>query len=49
MVQLTVVSENDDARRLYSASGFVEYGYDKRGLKQDGRYYDEVLMVKFLD
>ena len=49
MVQLTVVSENDDARRLYSASGFVEYGYEKRGLKQDGRYYDEVLMVKFLD
>ncbi|UPJ48974.1 GNAT family N-acetyltransferase [Bradyrhizobium sp. 200] len=49
MVQLTVVSENDDARRLYSASGFVEYGYEKRGLKQDGRYYDHVLMVNFLD
>ena len=26
--------------------GFVEYGYEKRALKQDGRYYDEVLMVK---
>ena len=49
MVQLTVVSDNDDARRLYSASGFVEYGYEKRGLKQDGRYYDHVLMVNFLD
>ena len=48
MVQLTVVSENDDARRLYSASGFVEYGYEKRGLKQDGRYYDHVLMVNYL-
>jgi RimJ/RimL family protein N-acetyltransferase len=49
MVQLTVVSENEAARRLYSALGFVEYGYEARALKQDGRYYDEVLMVKFLD
>ena len=49
MVQLTMVSENEAARRLYSAMGFVEYGYEKRALKQDGRYYDEVLMVKFLD
>ena len=43
MVQLTVVSENEAARRLYGAMGFVEYGYEKRALKQDGRYYDEVL------
>jgi RimJ/RimL family protein N-acetyltransferase len=49
MVQLTVVSENEAARRLYSAMGFVEYGYEKRALKQNGRYYDDVLMVKFLD
>ena len=49
MVQLTVVSENEAARRLYGAMGFVEYGYEKRALKQDDRYYDEVLMVKFLD
>jgi RimJ/RimL family protein N-acetyltransferase len=49
LVQLTVVSENEAARRLYSAMGFVEYGYEKGALKQDGRYYDEVLMVKFLD
>jgi RimJ/RimL family protein N-acetyltransferase len=49
MVQLTVVSENEAARRLYSALDFVEYGYEKRALKQDGRYYDEVLMVNFLD
>ena len=49
MVQLTVVSENEGARRLYRRLGFVEYGYEKRALKQGGRYYDEVLMVKFLD
>jgi RimJ/RimL family protein N-acetyltransferase len=49
MVQLTVVSENETARRLYAGMGFVEYGLERRALKQDGRYYDEVLMVKFLD
>jgi RimJ/RimL family protein N-acetyltransferase len=49
MVQLTVVSENEAARRLYDAMGFVEYGYEKKALKHDGRYYDEVLMVKLLD
>ena len=48
-VQLSVVSENESARRLYAVMGFVEYGYEKRALKQDGRYYDEVHMVKFLD
>jgi RimJ/RimL family protein N-acetyltransferase len=49
MVQLTVVSENEAARRLYEAMGFVEYGFEKRAHKHQGRYYDEVLMVKFLD
>ena len=48
MVQLTVVNENKAACRLYGAMGFVEYGHEKRALKQDGRYYDEILMVKFL-
>jgi RimJ/RimL family protein N-acetyltransferase len=49
MVQLTVVSENESARRLYRAMGFVEYGYEEKALKHNGRYYDEVLMVNFLD
>ena len=49
LVQLTVVSENESARRLYRAMGFVEYGYEKKALKHDGRYYDEILMVNFLD
>ena len=49
MVQLTVVSENEAARRLYRAMGFVEYGYEKRALKQDGKYYDDILMVRFLE
>jgi RimJ/RimL family protein N-acetyltransferase len=49
MVQLSVVSENEAARRLYEAMGFVEYGFEKRAHKHGGRYYDKVLMVKFLD
>lgn len=48
-IQLTVVSENEAARRLYRTLGFIEYGLKKRALKQNDRYYDEVLMVKFLD
>jgi len=49
MVQLTVVSENESAIRLYRAMGFVEYGYEKKALKYNGRYFDEIHMVNFLD
>ena len=48
LIQLTVVSDNLSARRLYASLGFVEYGIEKNSLKQDGRYYDEVLMAKDL-
>lgn len=48
ILQLAVVSENEDARRLYTGLGFVEYGIERRALKQNGRYYDEVLMAKAL-
>jgi ribosomal protein S18 acetylase RimI-like enzyme len=48
LVQLTVVRDNEQARRLYASLGFVEYGVEKKALKQDGRYYDEVLMAKDL-
>jgi ribosomal protein S18 acetylase RimI-like enzyme len=46
LIQLAVVSDNDTARRLYAALGFVEYGIEKNALKGGGRYYDEVLMAK---
>jgi len=49
LVQLTVVSENQPARRVYEKLGFVEYGHEKMSLKLSGRYYDEILMVKYLD
>ena len=48
VIQLAVVSENEPARRLYERLGFVEYGLEKKALKQDGRLYDEVLMAKDL-
>jgi RimJ/RimL family protein N-acetyltransferase len=48
LIQLAVVSENKQAIRLYARHGFVEYGLEKKALKQDGRYYDEVHMAKDL-
>jgi ribosomal protein S18 acetylase RimI-like enzyme len=49
LIQLAVVSENQPARRLYARLGFVEYGIEKKALKHDGRYYDEILMAKDLE
>jgi RimJ/RimL family protein N-acetyltransferase len=48
VLQLSVVSENEAARRLYTSLGFVEYGIERKALKYSGRYYDEVLMAKDL-
>jgi ribosomal protein S18 acetylase RimI-like enzyme len=48
LIQLAVVSDNEQARRLYERPGFVEYGIEKKALKQEGRYYDEILMAKDL-
>ena len=45
VIQLSVVSGNERARRLYASLGFVEYGLEKKSLKQDGHYYDEILMA----
>ena len=48
LIQLSVVADNHEAQRLYASLGFVEFGLEKKALKQDGRYYDEVHMVKEL-
>jgi ribosomal protein S18 acetylase RimI-like enzyme len=48
LVQLSVVSTNGPARRLYARLGFVEYGLEKNSLKQDGHYFDEILAAKDL-
>jgi ribosomal protein S18 acetylase RimI-like enzyme len=45
LLQLSVVSDNDPARLLYTRLGFIEYGVEKNSLKQHGRYYDEILMA----
>lgn len=45
LVQLTVVRDNEPARRLYAGLGFQEYGIERHSLKHDGRYYDEILMA----
>jgi len=47
-IQLTVVTTNHRAVRLYEASGFRGYGIEKNALKSGERYFDELLMVRFL-
>lgn len=49
LIQLAVVSENETAQRLYRSCGFVAYGHEARSLKQNGRYYDEILMAVALN
>jgi RimJ/RimL family protein N-acetyltransferase len=46
IIQLTVVSGNEQAKRLYANFGFIEYGIEKNSLKHYGCYWDEVLMAK---
>jgi len=48
LVQLSVVFGNESAIRLYQRAGFREYGVERRALKVDGRYYDDILMAKDL-
>lgn len=48
-LHLTVVADNAGARKLYDRHGFEAYGVDPRALRVDGRFHDEVLMLKKLD
>ena len=48
LIELTVVSENLAARKLYERFGFEEYGLEKRAAKYRRRYHDDVLMAKML-
>jgi ribosomal protein S18 acetylase RimI-like enzyme len=43
-LQLTVVSDNVPAIRLYHSLGFRQYGLEKNALKHNGTYSDEILM-----
>ncbi len=48
LIQLSVVAGNLGARRLYASFGFENYGIEVHSLKVEGRYLDEVHMVKTL-
>jgi RimJ/RimL family protein N-acetyltransferase len=48
LLQLSVASGNEAAHRLYQKMGFSEYGREMKALKQDGQYFDEILMMRFL-
>ena len=47
-INLAVVVGNKAATRLYNSIGFKKFGVEKRALKNDGEYFDELHMVKFL-
>jgi ribosomal protein S18 acetylase RimI-like enzyme len=47
-LNLTVVSSNEKAKKLYTSLGFTSYGVEEKALKVDETYYDEELMVLFL-
>lgn len=44
-INLTVVSKNDSAKKLYMSVGFEVYGVEQNALKFNGQYFDEDLMV----
>lgn len=46
-ITLSVVTTNRSAIALYEKFGFTSYGNEVRALKIEGRYVDEVLMVRF--
>ncbi len=47
-LNLTVVSTNTSAKRLYSSLGFEVFGTEKKALKIGQQYFDEDYMVLFL-
>ena len=47
-LHLTVVTSGVAAASLYRSLGFQVYGTAPRSLKQDGRYWDEDLMLRYL-
>jgi ribosomal protein S18 acetylase RimI-like enzyme len=47
-LHLTVVMENEGARRLYRSVGFTSYGVEPASLQVDGRLLDEDMLVLVL-
>jgi len=48
-IYLTVDAENKPAKELYKKLGFQTFAVDKKGIKYNGQYRDEELMVLFLE
>lgn len=48
-INLSVVQANTPAIRFYKTLGFITYGIEPKAFKDDGEYYDEVHMVRFLE
>jgi GNAT superfamily N-acetyltransferase len=44
-LKLSVISAQDDARRLYESRGFTAYGLEPRAIRVEGRDYDEVYLI----
>ncbi|WP_274650982.1 GNAT family N-acetyltransferase [Paenibacillus humicola] len=44
-LNLSVISDNEAAKRLYAAAGFAVYGHEPRSLKAGNQYWDEDYMV----
>lgn len=44
-LNLSVISTNEQAKRLYRSVGFETYGLERNALKFNEQYYDEDLMV----
>lgn len=47
-INLTVVTSNESAKKLYTSLGFEVFGEEKRALKIDNTYFDEEYRVLFL-
>lgn len=48
LLQLTVVTTNPSAVKLYEKTGFVSFGVEKQAMKWNQEYYDEMWMSKEL-
>jgi len=49
LIELSVVTTNERAYRLYRRQGLEIYGVDPCALKHGDRYFDEYQMVRFLE
>lgn len=47
-ILLTVAEDNKPAIHLYRKFGFETYGIERKALKDNGQYIDEVLMKRFV-